>query len=1544
MIASTAATHDLSPGEKRVLLKRRLRGRKATPRPSARHPLSHGQRSLWFLHSLAPDSAAYHVVMACRIRSAVDVSLLRSTFQRLVDRHPVLRTTYPTSPDGEPVQVVHQRRQVHFEIDDDARGEQDLVETLWQEGFRPFDLERGPVLRARIYLGFAEGPVLLVAMHHIATDGWSGGILLEELGLLYTAARRGEPAALPPLRVRPTDYVHRQRAMLAGPRGERLRDYWRNRLQGADFVLELPADRPRPPVQSFRGAREYASLDPELSGQLRTLAQSWGATLNTVLLAAFQVLLHRLTGREDLLVGSPTAGREDAELTRVMGYFVNPIVLRADLHGEPTFAAFLATTRRRVLTDFEHGSYPFSLLVKLLVGDRDPSRFPLFQVSFVLDRAAGRGQWNLLETIVGMVDSRVELGGLILKPIPLPERTSQLDLDLTMTEVDGRLAAAAQYDTELFDGTTIRRLLAHYRILLAGIVADPEGKISCLPLLPAAERHQLVVEWNDVRGGPATGDCLGELLEARVRLDPEAVAVIDGDVELTFGELNAWANRRARRLRELGLGPEKAAGVFMERTVAAVVDLFAVLKAGGVYLPLDSDLPAARLTAMVEDAGAEILVGRPPAAEILAGRLLLRPAAEGERIDRYDDADLGLDLSPSQLAYVIYTSGSTGVPKGVGVSHGAAGRHLAAVGRIWELGTEDRMLHSASWSFDVSLEDLFVPLCRGAAVVLAPAGLPDPEDLLACGRRHGVTAMDLSPAFCGELLRTVEDRGAAACGRLRLLVVGGDVMPPELVRRWRRLAPDVRVVNAYGPTEAVITATVHEASADSPHRVPIGRAVGARSLTVPDRGGRPAALGVPGELWIGGPLVARGYLDRPALTAGRFIPDPLAPPPGGARLYRTGDLARHLPDGRLEVLGRLDHQVKIRGFRIELGEIEAVLRTHPAVREAVALVRRDGDHPDRLVAYVTARESAPPPDPAALRAHLAARLPAWMVPSALVRLASFPRLPGGGPDHRALPAPEAERDAASTPPRGELERQIAALWCELLGTETVDVNDNFFEAGGHSLLIVRLRHRLQEILDRDVPVVELYRHPTVRALVGYLDSTATASARTAEPPPIEVDEEDGEVYPLSSVQEWFWSHRGAAVPSTVFVLLRFSGALHVAVLRRSLEAIVERHEPLRTTFAEAPEGAVQRIAPESRCELPLVDLGMLAAAHSEATVVRIAVSLGRAPIDLERGPILRTFLFRRSAREHLLFILSHHIAIDGWSGAVFIREITMIYRSLLDRQPPPLPPLPIRYRHFARWQRRWCQGEKQTAWWREQLRGVVGSPRFTAPGAVPPTPSFQAAKGIMTLPGDLSRHLRELGSRRGGTLFPILLAAFKTLLHAVTGERDVTVASIYFNRDRHGTGELIGSFATFLPLRSRLAASDKFSELLERVRKTLVEAVSRSHVSIEKVLAEAAAAPGEPNGLPFFRVMFSLQNHPRADLDELPGLKTEVVPVDTGLIKHDLIVMFDDDETELRARWRFNVDLFDAATRSAMIRRYQRLLERVVEDPERPIAELVAAT
>jgi amino acid adenylation domain-containing protein/non-ribosomal peptide synthase protein (TIGR01720 family) len=1229
-------------------------------------PLSFAQERLWFLDQLLPGSSAYNIPYAGRFGGALKAASLDQLLREVVRRHEALRTSFP-AVDGRPRQAIGQ---VEFRlrlvdlsgIPIDARSA--LCRRLAaEEAERPFDLAHGSLVRASLLRLEDQDHAILLTMHHVVSDGWSLGVFGGELSALYEVFGLGLPSGLPELPIQYADYAVWQRQWLDGSAVEAQLAYWKRQLDGAPPSLDLPTDRSRPAVQTFRGANQSIQLSQELTGGLRALSQREDATLFMTLMAAFQTLLHRYTGERDILVGTPIAGRNHAEVEGLIGFFVNTLVMRADLGGDPSFRSLLRQVRETALGAYANQDLPFETLVDKLRVERDLSRTPLFQVMFVLDSAA---------------PPTLDLSGLTSQPLATTNQTAKFDLMLNVSERSGGLGASLEYNTDLFDGRTIARMLEHFTTLLQGIVADPEQPISALPLLSLTERQQLLVEWNETAAAYPQGMCVHQLFETQVQKTPDRIALVVGHDRLSYRTLNARANQLAHHLRSLGVGPNIQVGVCVERSAEMVVGLLGILKAGGAYVALDPEYPQARLTFMLEDAQLSVLLTQ----QRLTARL---PEPNAHRICLDSDWAViaerpvhnpNVEVPENTLSHVIYTSGSTGRPKGVAIEHRSVVTLLNWSREHYSNDDLAGVLASTSICFDLSVWEFFVPFSWGGTVHLAQNALQLPELAAA----HAVTLINTVPSAIAELVRMGQVPSS-----VRRVNLAGEPLQNDLVRKIYALDHVDKVCDLYGPSEDTTYSTFAERQAGGP--ATIGRPIANTQAYLLSREVQPVPFRLSGELHLGGGGLARGYLRRPDLTAERFIPDAFGRQPGG-RLYRTGDLARYLDDGNLEFQGRRDYQVKVRGFRIELGEIETALKGHPSIREAVVLARQDGadDAPasarqtnKRLVAYVVA-ESQPGPESMELRHYLKERLPDYMVPALFVPLEALPLTPNGKLDRKALPKPEqplAKSGEELAAPHTREQRILASIWSEVLRVPTLGVHDNFFDLGGDSILSIQIVSKANQAGLRLTPK-DIFQHQTVAELAGAVGAAPSVAA--------EQGLVTGRVQ-LTPIQRWFFEQEFANPHHfNQAILLEVKQRFDPLVLRQAIDHLMCHHDALRLRFVRGASDWEQTGAgADGAVPFSAIDLSGLEGAKQRAALERASAHLQES-LHLSDGPLFRVALFDLGPdlRQRLLLVI-HHLAIDGVSWRILLEDLQTVYDALAGGDRVQLP---AKTTSFARWAQR----------------------------------------------------------------------------------------------------------------------------------------------------------------------------------------------------------------------------------------------------------------
>ncbi|GAA2515988.1 hypothetical protein GCM10010423_04260 [Streptomyces levis] len=1479
-------------------------------------PLSFAQRRLWFLHRLEGPSPTYNMPFALRLRGGLDHAALRAALADVVARHEVLRTVYPEI-DGTPRQVILTPEQAVPALPVTEVEEAGLADALTAVAGHGFDLtDRTPFHAELLALG-ADEHVLVLVLHHIAGDGWSNGPLARDLSEAYAARSSGRAPAWEPLPVQYADYTLWQHDLLGredDPASliSRQTAYWAEALAELPEELALPADRPRPAVAGHQGGRVPFALDAAAHARLRELARDCDASLFMVLQAALAALLSRLGAGTDIPLGTPIAGRTDAALDEAVGCFVNTLVLRTDTSGDPAFADLVARVRRTSLSAYAHQDVPFEHLVEALDPVRSLARHPLFQVMLVLDDHAG---------------PRLDLPGLLTDPLPLGTSAAKFDLSFTVADQNDESGEAAglsgslDYASDLFDHDTAEDLAARFVRVLEAVVTEPNGSIGELEILDGAERERVLVEWNDTaRAVP--GATLPELFEAQVTRTPDAVAVVTEDVTLTYAQLNARANRLAHALMAQGAGPERVVAVALPRSAELVVALLAVLKSGAAYLPVDRDQPAERVRSMLDEARPVCVLDDP---------------AQVRDTGQWPVTDPVVVRDSSHPAYVIYTSGSTGRPKGVVVPHAGIVNRLVWMQAEYGLEPGEGVLQKTPFGFDVSVWEFFWPLIAGARLVIArPDGHKDPAYLAAVIREQAVTTVHFVPSM---LRAFVEEPGAADCTGLRRVLCSGEALPADLAERARAvLGPKLH--NLYGPTEASVDVTSWACAEGARGVVPIGRPVWNTQVYVLDAHLRPVPPGVTGELYLAGEQLARGYLDRPGLTAERFLANPFGEP--GSRVYRTGDLARWRAGGVLEFAGRADDQVKLRGFRIEPGEIEAALAAHEDVAQAVVVVREDRPGDQRLVAYVVAAPAAVV-DPDGLRAYAARVLPEYMVPSVVMPLDALPLTSSGKLARRDLPVPDAPLvPAVGRAPRTAVEEILAGLFAEVLGVPEVGVDDGFFTLGGHSLLATRLISRIRSVLGAELSVRDLFEAPTVAGLAARTDTEeggGRPALRAAHRP---------DVLPLSFAQRRLWFLHRLEGPSPTYNMpfaLRLSGDLDAAALHTALNDVVTRHETLRTVFPEAggePRQVV--LGPDEAA----VELAVRQVGEDELTGA-LAGAAGHR-FDLTTETPLRAFLFAVRPDEHVLLLVIHHIAGDGWSNAPFARDLSTAYTARCSGRAPAWEPLPVQYADYALWQRDLLGDEDdpdsvisaQIAHWERTLAGLPEELELPTDRPRPAMASHRGGKVLFTLDADLHRRLADLARQRGATLFMVVQAGLASLLGKLSGATDIPIGSAIAGRTDEALDDLVGFFVNTLALRLDTSGDPTFAGLLERVRETDLAAYAHQDVPFEQ-LVELLNPVRSAARHPLFQVMLTLQNNADPEF-AMPGLRVTPDVADVGAAKFDLLFSLTDRYTEdgtpdrVDGVLEYSADLFDHGTAEALTARFVRVLEAAAAGPDRPIS------
>lgn len=1509
-------------------------------------PLSLAQERLWFLAQLAPQSSVYNLCRGLRLRGPLDRQALAASLNEIVRRHEVLRSKLctidgiamqvPVAGVGRTLLVTDLRRLPR------ARRDNELRRRIKLEAETPFDLAAAQLLRGRLLLLDDAEQVLLLNTHHLVADAWSMGILVGELWQLYGAFAAGQASPLAELPIQYGDFaIWQRRRMETAPLQEQLR-YWSKQLDGV-AALDLPTDRPRPVRQSFRGGRYPLNFSPSLTASLNRLAAQENATPFMVLLAAFQVLLHRYSGQDDIAVGSAVTHRPHAEYEGLIGFFVNTLVLRGDLSGRPSFREYLRRVREVCLDAYAHQDVPFEKLVEELKPRRELNRQPLFQALLVLQNTPNRP---------------VMPEGLVVEPLAVDNAAAQYDLSLYLRERGGQLLGYFEYASDLFEVATVERMAGHFEILLTDIAANPEQTLDSLALLSENERRRMLVEWNDTAADYPSRGGIHELFETQVERTPDAVAVEFATSTLTFAELNRRANRLAHYLRGHGVGAAKHVGLLLGRSLEMVVGMLGILKAGAAYVPLDPSYPQARLDFMVADAELDLLLTqRKLAGKICAADVSLVCLDDAGLFTGQSDGNPPGVTSAASAAYVIYTSGSTGSPKGVVGLHRGAVNRFTWMWRRYPFRRGAVCCSKTSLSFVDSVWEIFGPLLQGVSLIIADDDTAhDPHRLIEFLAHRRVSRIVLVPS----LLKALLDDGAnlaVQLPRLKLWTSSGEALTTELAERFRKNHPKAGLLNLYGSSEVAADASYFEYDGRALGKtVAIGRPVANTTVYLLDAERQPVPVGVIGELYVGGDGLAWGYWRRPELTAEKFVANPFSADPG-SRLFRTGDLARYRADGNLEYLGRADNQIKIAGQRIELGEVEAALRSHPEIQDCVVLARPDDANESEipkskfkipkssslLVAYFVSPEA---PTERELREYLREKLPAIMVPTAFVRLARIPLLPNGKTDRRALPLPlrgSVTDEAKILAPRSDTETKVAAIWRDGLRLDAIGVDQDFFELGGHSILAMQVVARLRAVFECEFSLREFFNAPTIAGVAARIESGDRAAL-----PPILPSSKPGAM-PVSSSQELFW-RMDDLLSGADFLNLPYgyqlSGRLNELALGRAIESIMVRHAVLRTVFEERRGQLVQVVRRRLRVPLKRFDLAAKPEAKRHAELERISRDDAQNIFDLDKGPPFRVTLVRLAAEENVLLVTLHHIIADQWSMRLFRRELVAFYQAFAQGEPAAVAALPYQFADFSRWQRQMFDTgrfDDQLNFWQKQLAGPLARIDFPAIGKWRRKSTLRTRRLSMDMKAAVSAGIHELARRRKTTPFVVLVAALNLWLYRLTACRDLCVGTLVANRQQPHTESLIGYFVNAVVLRTHVAPRMSFDDLLQQTRTVAQHAFAHQDLPIGELSRILQREGAEQATL--YQVMV---NYRRLidEPEDVAGLTfahwskggDRAADPEVALTSAELSFEFRELATKLTATVGYRCSLFDEPHAQRLLDGFIALLAAAVQRPERRMA------
>jgi amino acid adenylation domain-containing protein len=1465
---------------------------------------SFAQERMWFVHNLA-GGGVYNNQTTLRLQGRLDQTSLSDALNMLVRRHEVLRTVFRIGDD-----VLEQVIGPAFQVDPrfvdlssapEEHRQAQLLDLLEEDARTPFDL-KSEVMRARLVRLGEREHVLAIQLHHIASDGWSKGVLWKDLSVLYA----GTPA-LSELPVQYADFATWQRERMNGAELARLLGYWTKTLEGAPDLLELPTDRPRLRIASHGGARCPIELPTETTIALARALRPEGATTFMVLLTAFQILLHRYSGQKDVVVATPVANRTLVETEGLIGPFMNTVALRARFEEDPSCLAILRQVRTNTLAGVEHQELPFDLLVAAMTSGRDIGHSPIAQTLFSLELPLAPPAFSQLDA----------------QYVEIYNGTAKLDLSLQLFENAGSVEGYFEFNSDLFDFSTVARIADHYCVLLASMATRPEQRVSHLTLVSEGERHQLLIEWNDTRADSPYERCIHQIFEEQVDRTPEAVAAVFESEQLTYRQLDRRANQLANHLRALGVGPDVPVGVCVERSIEMVVVLIGVLKSGGAYVPIDISLTtASRALHSLKGAGVRLVCVSDQTKDFLQGSQGITPVFVAHSLTgTFGSERLSIATSPTNIAYVLFTSGSTGLPKGVAVEHRQLLNYVLALSDRVSIPSEAAYAYVSTFAADLGHTMLFPALLRGGTLhVIASDRASSGAALGEYMDSRRIDCLKIVPSHLAALL--AEPGMHRVLPRTRL-ILGGEASGAYWVSELLSSNPACMIHNHYGPTETTVGALTFPVSrlpSNATGNVPIGRPMANMCARVLDGNLVTAPLGVPAELYIGGAGVARGYANQRGPTAARFLPDPFSAE-GGARMYRTGDLVRCLADGNLQFLGRIDHQVKIRGFRIELGEIEAQLATHGSVREAIVLAREDTAGEKRLAAYVTPKDVAAPPTIDGLRDHLRARVPDYMIPGAWVVLEALPLTPNGKVNRRALPPPDSVGSVTRyEAPRNDIEEQLCGIFADLLGVQKVGIHDDFFALGGHSLLLIRLVNRIRSELGMELTVRTFFQYPSVAKLAPRARGAPSNGSRI--PRATRTDR-----LPLSYAQERLWFLDQLEPGSTLYNVpraLRLMGELNEAALLKAFDTVIERHDSLRTTFEGLAGQAFQRIHAPRAGAAKVED----ASNWDEPAVLQRARQEAQTPFDLQKGPLIRLTLLRRHRGEYVLLVTTHHIVSDAWSFDVLRREVGVLYEAFLHGKPNPLAELEIQYSDFAIWQRHFLDDKKldrELRFWREQLANAPTLLEFPTDQPRPTVPSHVGGEVVVEL-GNLNAELRASAQAHDVTPFMLLLATYGLLLGRHANQRNVVVGSPIAGRTRAETEPLIGFFANTVALHIHFEQDTTFAGLVGTVKQLCLEAHEHQELPFEK-LVEAINPLRDMSRAPVFQAMFALETTQQPVAAWASELAVE--PLVTGLprdAKFDLALTVRERGGGKFAELNYAVDLFADSTAMRLLEHWRVLL------------------
>jgi amino acid adenylation domain-containing protein len=1495
----------LSP-EKRALFEKKLRGEftteiKVIPERSEEDtiPLSFAQERLWFLYQLEPGSFAYNSSVVLHITGKLDINSLEESVNEILKRHEILRTVYP-SYNGVAHQVILSHKHLSLSIIDTEKS--DLQALIKKEFQQSFNLETGPVVIPALFRMSEEEHLLILTIHHIAFDGWSRTILLNELTEIYQSCVSRKPLSMKNLPVQYSDFSIRQREWLSGERLKKQVDYWKEKLR--NYVpLELPLDHPRQPVQTYNGKRQSMMIPKSLSDKLKELSRQKEVTLFMALLACFKILLYRYTGQEDISAGTPVANRNQTEMEGLIGFFVNSLVLRTDLSGNPSFLELLKRVREVTLEALAHQDLPFEKLVEELKPQRDMSLTPFFQVMFQLR--------NFPKKILELPDLKIE-------ELEFDPSIAKFDLSIDIEEKSEGLLCLFEYNTDLFEDGTISRMAGHFQTLLQGIAANPDKKLSKLPILTDAEKHKLLVEWNNTQREYPKNQCIHQLFEEQVEKTPDNIALVYKDKKLTYRELNEKANQLARVLREKGVKPDVIVAIMVHSSLEMIIGLLGILKAGGACLPVDPDFPEDRIKFMLEDSNATLLLSQQsladnkwPVKEVII--------LDSDNLYRGDTSNPGNINTSNNLAYIMYTSGSTGKPKGVMIEHRSAVNFFEGFADRIDFSSDKTILLITTMSFDPFFVETLLPLIKGLRIIITSEEEKKNTDLLnQLLIKQQINMLQMTPARIQLLMsgNKFED----SIKSMKEIMVGGEPFPRSLLLNLKKIS-NGKIYNMYGPTETTIWSTIKELNIND--KIVIGKPIANIQIYILDKYLKPVPIGITGELCISGDGLARGYLNRPELTREKFIKPPFVP---GKKIYKTGDLARWLTDGNIEFLGRIDTQIKIRGFRIEPGEIEQILLKQDGIIDAVVVAYDDTKGQKYLCTYIVSDKEININE---LKKQLSKDLPDSMLPYFFIKIDKIPLTSNGKIDRRALPLPEfKDMTVDYVSPQDDIQRKLVEIWKEVLGIEKPGIYDNFFNLGGHSLKAIIIMAKIQKIFNVEVPVKEIFGFPTIKEL-----SKIIVKSKKKDYPELRVLEER-EYYPLSSAQKRLFALEKLDNTGTAYnipIVLIIEGELDIERLYNVFQSLIERHEAFRTYFDMLDDEPVQKIHKNFRLNINY--------SEKKESDLEDIISKFITPFDLKKLPLFRFKLIRLSEEKHLFLMDIHHIIFDGTSNRIFLKELFLLYEG------KELQPLNFQFKDFSVWQDKLLKSEfirKQEEFWINKFSDGIPVLELPADYPRPIVQDFSGETLIFFIEKELRDDLKKLALNTGSTLYMVLVSALHILLAKYSSQEDIVTGVPVAGRVIEEIKGVTGMFVNTLPLRNHPEGNKTFRIFLEEVRKNLLQVYDNQDYQIE-MLIDKLKIKRNPSRNPLFDVIFVLQNMESLKFS-IEKLNIEKHFYHDKTSKFDISFMAEETQSGIEFRLEYRKGLFRHDTISRMAGHFKNILKKISSDGDQKIGTIEILT